>query len=186
VLLGIHKTKRIWGVARVSAPARHFLILNALYRTTRCGASIAVYRIVYGGQVQRKPADYSEHSDHTADLTLLLECMLTVFDLKVLAPIGSDAGERGGAARQRGASFGFGNTARRAASCPDGAWAARATRAAGHLQHRHRRGLRLAERGRLYKRARRASGAGSERRPDPGSGALCGAASRLCLVQFQR
>jgi hypothetical protein len=26
----------------------------------------------------------------------------------VLAPIGSDAGERGGAARQRGASFGFG------------------------------------------------------------------------------
>ena len=58
--------------------------------------------------MQRKPADYSEHSDHRADLTLLLECMLTVFDLKVLAPIGSDAGERGGAARQRGASFGFG------------------------------------------------------------------------------
>ena len=73
------------------------------YRVWRSGAAEA------GGLLRA-------HSDHTADLTLLLECMLTVFDLKVLAPIGSDAGERGGAARQRGASFGFGNTARRAAS----------------------------------------------------------------------
>ena len=56
-------------------------------------------RCVYGGQVRREPADCSEYSDHRPDLTLLLEGLLTVFDLKVFAPIGSDAGEvelRGG------------------------------------------------------------------------------------------
>ena len=37
-------------------------------------------------------------SDHRPDLTLLLEGVLTVFDLKVFAPIGSDAGEVGSCA----------------------------------------------------------------------------------------
>ena len=82
---------------------RRFLILNALYDAPRR---------VYGGQVQREPADCSEYSDHRPDLVLLLEGVLTVFDLKVFAPIGSDAGEG-----LRGGFVGFGNTARRAASC---------------------------------------------------------------------
>ena len=77
---------------------RHFLILNALYDAMRR---------VYGGQVRREPADCTEYSDHRPDLTLLLEGLLTVFDLKVFAPIGSDAGEVG----LRGGFVGFGNTA---------------------------------------------------------------------------
>ena len=78
---------------------RHFLILNALYDALR----------VYGGQVRREAANYSEYSDHRPDLTLLLEGELIVFDLKVFAPIGSDAGE----VELRGGSVGFGNTAPR-------------------------------------------------------------------------
>ena len=77
---------------------RRFLILNALYDAMRR---------VYGGQVRREPADCSEYSDHRPDLTLLLEGLLTVFDLKVFAPIGSDAGE----VELRGGFVGFGNTA---------------------------------------------------------------------------
>ena len=64
--------------------------MNALYDALRR---------VYGGQVRREPADLTESCDHRPDLALLLEGVLTVFDLKVFAPIGSDAGEvelRGG------------------------------------------------------------------------------------------
>jgi len=60
------------------------LILNALYRTTRCGASLAVR---CGGS--RRTA-CSEYSDRRADLTLLIVGMLAVLDRKVLAPIGSE------------------------------------------------------------------------------------------------
>ena len=77
---------------------RHFLILNALYDALRR---------VYGGQVRREPADLTESCDHRPDLALLLEGVLTVFDLKVFAPIGSDAGE----VELRGGFVGFGNTA---------------------------------------------------------------------------
>ena len=37
------------------------------------------------------PADCTEYSDHRPDLTLLLKGLLTVFDLKVFAPIGPHA-----------------------------------------------------------------------------------------------
>eukprot|EP00964_Phaeocystis_antarctica_P071759 scaffold43833_cov58-Phaeocystis_antarctica.AAC.1 len=77
---------------------RHFLILNALYDALRR---------VYGGQVRREPAYLTESCDHRPDLALLLEGVLTVFDLKVFAPIGSDAGE----VELRGGFAGFGNTA---------------------------------------------------------------------------
>jgi hypothetical protein len=55
---------------------RHFLILNALYyRTTRCGASMAVRC----GASRR--TTLSTAITDRADLKLLLEGMLTVFDL---------------------------------------------------------------------------------------------------------
>ena len=72
--------------------------MNALYDALRR---------VYGGQVRREPADLTESCDHRPDLALLLEGVLTVFDLKVFAPIGSDAGE----VELRGGFVGFGNTA---------------------------------------------------------------------------
>ena len=57
--------------------------------------------------MRREPADLTESCDHRPDLALLLEGVLTVFDLKVFAPIGSDAGE----VELRGGFVGFGNTA---------------------------------------------------------------------------
>ena len=88
------------------------LILDALYRTTRCGASLAVR---CGGS--RRTA-CSEYSDRRADLTLLIVGMLAVLDRKVLAPIGSDAGEVGlrGSAAARRLFWLRARTARRAAS----------------------------------------------------------------------
>ena len=76
--------------------------MNALYDALRR---------VYGGQVRREPADLTESCDPRPDLALLLEGVLTVFDLKVFAPIGSDgrawaragggAAQGGGVARQQ-------------------------------------------------------------------------------------
>ena len=43
------------------------------------------------GQVRREPMDYRGYSDHRPDLTLLLDGVLTVFDLKVFDSIGSRA-----------------------------------------------------------------------------------------------
>ena len=40
--------------------------------------------------MQREPSNYSGYSDHRPDLTLLLDGMLTAFDLKVFDPLGSD------------------------------------------------------------------------------------------------
>ena len=80
---------------------RHFLILQALHDALRR---------VYGGQVQREPSNYSGYSDHRPDLTLLLDGMLTAFDLKVFDPLGSDPSK----VEERAGYVAFGATLERA------------------------------------------------------------------------
>ena len=74
---------------------RHFQVLNVL---------VSVLRSVWGGQVQREPADYEGYSDTRPDLTVNRDGLL-VGDLKMFDAIGSD-----GVPPMRATMVGFGNT----------------------------------------------------------------------------
>ena len=80
---------------------RHYLILNAI--------ADAMKR-AYGAMAKKEPTNYHDYSDTRPDLTLLVDA-LKAYDLKVLCPVGSEAGD----VAQRGAFVGFGNTAEEAA-----------------------------------------------------------------------
>ena len=60
--------------------------------------------------MQREPSNYSGYSDHRPDLTLLLDGMLTAFDLKVFDPLGSDPAK----VEERAGYVAFGATLERA------------------------------------------------------------------------
>ena len=62
-------------------------------------------RRVWGTQARYEPKDYHDYSDHRPDLTLMAD-ELTVYDLKVFDPLGSDSA----AFSIRGAHVAFGNT----------------------------------------------------------------------------
>ena len=81
---------------------RHFLILNSL---------ADAMRRAYGAMAQKEPSNYHDYSDTRPDLTLLRDG-LRAFDLKVLCPVGSVAGE----VAQRGAFVAMGNTSEEAAA----------------------------------------------------------------------
>jgi len=101
--------------------SRHGLVYDALgdvatndgdagHATRHYQVAVSIYdalRRVYGGCVQREPANYAGYSDHRPDIALLQEGSLTVFDLKVFDPIGSLPGKT----MERGAYVAFGNTA---------------------------------------------------------------------------
>ena len=76
---------------------RHYLVLESLFDALRR---------VWGGRVQREPADYRSYSDYRPDLAVRDGPDLTVIDVKVYDALGSDAGEVDG----RGAFVAFGNT----------------------------------------------------------------------------
>ena len=82
---------------------RHFLLLNELF---------SALRGVWGGQVQREPAEYASYSDHRPDVAA--EGMgrggsLLAGDLKLFDSVGGD-----GLPDLRGAVVAFGNTRPRA------------------------------------------------------------------------
>ena len=83
-------------LARRGHGTRHNLVRDAIFDAMRR---------VWGTQARYEPKDYHDYSDHRPDLTLMAD-ELTVYDLKVFDPLGSDSA----AFSIRGSHVAFGNT----------------------------------------------------------------------------